>query len=667
MIRARMQTNKITSYVLPFLMIIVVFSLLQNKAFAADNVVAPKESFESGTFNGTSYLPVNGTITSDAQKIVSGKYSAYLSSQASEEWKEFSYTDQSKIKFEKNTTYSVTFSYKSLDMQPLDANRFFYFLARSTDNLEDKQFTTWNDASGGNGIKTMTFTTGNKANYYLIWGIHAGGALSVDDITIVKKISAQSESFEKGSFDQTNFLAGSGVITSDPAKIVNGQYSAYLSSLNSEDWKAFSYTDTNKVKFEKNTTYKVTFSYKTIDMVPTGSDRRFYFLARSTDNTDDKGWTAWSDASGNKGRKSITFTTGNKENYYLIWGIFKGGALSIDDIEITKVNESFESGSFTNTNFNAGSGVITNESSKVVTGQYSAYLKSLATEPTKEFVNTDLNKYKFEPNTTYSVTFSYKSADMDSSNANRYFYFLARSSDKLEEKGMTTWQNPSGSKGSKTVTFTTGSKDNYFLVWGICQGGALSLDDIEISKVSESFEGGSYSGTGFSPVSGMITNESSKTVSGSYSAYLSSTASQQWANFASTDLDQVKFQSNTTYSVTFSYKSIDMDSTNANRYFYFSARGLDDIETKGWTTWNSASGTKGVETVSFTTGNQENYYLFWGIYGGGALSIDDIIIKQATTYLYDDNGRLVQIKQPNNKIIYYNYDSNGNLKGTRTE
>lgn len=110
-----------------------------------------------------------------------------------------------------------------------------------------------------------------------------------------------------------------------------------------------------------------------------------------------------------------------------------------------------------------------------------------------------------------------------------------------------------------------------------------------------------------------------------------------------------------------------MDSTNANRYFYFSARGLDDIETKGWTTWNSAAGTKGVETVTFTTGNQENYYLFWGIYGGGALSIDDIIIKQATTYLYDDNGRLVQIKQPNNKTTYYNYDSNGNLKGTRTE
>lgn len=139
---------------------------------------------------------------------------------------------------------------------------FFYFLARSTDNLEDKQFTTWNDASGGNGIKTMTFTTGNKANYYLIWGIHAGGALSVDDITIVKKISAQSESFEKGSFDQTNFLAGSGVITSDPAKIVNGQYSAYLSSLNSEDWKAFSYTDTNKVKFEKIRPTKLHFPIK---------------------------------------------------------------------------------------------------------------------------------------------------------------------------------------------------------------------------------------------------------------------------------------------------------------------------------------------------------------------------------------------------------------------
>lgn len=73
-------------------------------------------------------------------------------------------------------------------MQPLDSNRFFYFLARSTNGQEDKGITSWNDASGNKGIRTMTFTTGNKENYYLIWGIHAGGSLALDDIQIVKAV-----------------------------------------------------------------------------------------------------------------------------------------------------------------------------------------------------------------------------------------------------------------------------------------------------------------------------------------------------------------------------------------------------------------------------------------------------------------------------------------------
>ncbi|MBP2114947.1 RHS repeat domain-containing protein [Paenibacillus silagei] len=644
----------------------VIFTVLfsPSRVSASENIIVANESFEHGTYAGTNYLPIQGTITRDPQKVVNGKYSTLLSSLQSDVWKEFNYTDSNQVKFEKNTTYQVTFSYKSIDMQPLDSNRFFYFLARSTDGQEDKGFTSWNDASGNTGIRTMTFTTGNKENYYLIWGIHAGGSLAIDDIQIVKAISTQSETFEKGTYNQTDFLPGSGHITSDPNQNVSGQYSAFLSSARSEDWKEFSYTDAQKVKFEKNTTYQVTFSYRSVDMGPVDSNRYFYFLARSTDNTQDKGWTTWNDANGTRGSRTVTFTTANKENYYLIWGIHSGGALSIDDIEITKVSESFEKGTFTDTQFTAGSGVITKDPEKVISGQYSAYLASQQNEEWKTILTTDPNTYRFEKNTTYTVTFSYKPMDMDPMNNGRYFYFLARSMDDQEDKGWTTWNEGSGITKRKSVTFTTGNKDNYYLIWGIRGGGAISLDDITIHKDSESLERGTYSGTDYIPASGILTNDPAKVVNGMYSAYLNSPQTIEWANLMVSDSSRLKFQKNTTYTVSFAYKSIDMEPENSNRHFYFLARGMDNVEVLNWTSWNEGSGSRGVKTVTFTTGEQDNYYLTWGVRNGGAISIDDIIVRQLTTYRYDSSGRLMQVRTPDNSVVRYSYDRNGNMVKT---
>uniref|UniRef100_UPI001F09D6DE RHS repeat domain-containing protein n=1 Tax=Paenibacillus periandrae TaxID=1761741 RepID=UPI001F09D6DE len=41
--------------------------------------------------------------------------------------------------------------------------------------------------------------------------------------------------------------------------------------------------------------------------------------------------------------------------------------------------------------------------------------------------------------------------------------------------------------GSKVVTFTTGSKNKYRLLWGMNQGGGLSIDDIQVTKVHSYF------------------------------------------------------------------------------------------------------------------------------------------------------------------------------------
>lgn len=45
----------------------------------------------------------------------------------------------------------------------------------------------------------------------------------------------------------------------------------------------------------------------------------------------------------------------------------------------------------------------------------------------------------------------------------------------------------------------------------------------------------------------------------------------------------------TNFTLSFAYKSIDMRPTDNNHYFYLSARGIDNTEFKGWTSWNECS------------------------------------------------------------------------------
>lgn len=146
------------------------------------------------------------------------------------------------------------------------------------------------------------------------------------------------ESFESGDLNQTNYIAGAGRITSDPQQVIMGKHSVYVESSPKEAWKDAIYTNENKVQFEKNTTYAVTFSYKSIIEPVQGHNGYFYFTARGvgSDDKSDKGWTEWTGQAGKVGTKTLTFKTGEEENYFLMWGIHNGGALSLDDIIIKK-------------------------------------------------------------------------------------------------------------------------------------------------------------------------------------------------------------------------------------------------------------------------------------------------------------------------------------------
>lgn len=147
------------------------------------------EDFEKGNFAATSFGPGTGgcQIVSDDERVVSGHFSVYGKGNPSKsEWCEFLYSDNKKLALKKNASYAVTFKYKAVEAP--SGGGFYYFVARSSAGgiVNDRGFAKWPDSAGSVATKTINITLGNFDDYYLIWGIHGQGAMSIDEIKIVK-------------------------------------------------------------------------------------------------------------------------------------------------------------------------------------------------------------------------------------------------------------------------------------------------------------------------------------------------------------------------------------------------------------------------------------------------------------------------------------------------
>jgi hypothetical protein len=195
------------------------------------------------------------------------------------------------------------------------------------------------------GTKTIGFTLGDFDDYFLIWGIHKQGALSIDDIRVTeligRKVFEEKEDFESGEFSGSlfNTWERSGQIISDPRKIISGKFSAYGKGNPAKvQWFEFLFSDKNKLAMERKGAYTVGFKYKAVEAP--GGDGFYYFVVKtpSGGNASNLAFTKWSDTDGAVGTKKIDFTLGDFEDYCLIWGIHGKGALSIDDIIVKKRN-----------------------------------------------------------------------------------------------------------------------------------------------------------------------------------------------------------------------------------------------------------------------------------------------------------------------------------------
>jgi hypothetical protein len=317
--------------------------LLGKLKVESGNVSAPpdasvREAFEGGSFASSGYnggFQGIGVITNQPQLAVGGAYSVYGSAQTTQDWSEYLYSDTSKITLEPGTTYTVTFRYKAAAAPA--SGGFYYFLARTGSGgfTHDKGFTTWRDDSGLTRTKTVTFTTDvGFGDYYLIWGLRSGGAISIDDIVITQHPEAANDSFETGDIAASRYELGTGQ-TAGSLSGAGGLHGAWAVSSISDE-RSFLYSRKNALKLKADSAYLVTFRWKPLAAPSGGGFFRFAAESKQSGTAPDFVHRWYGVAGQEVESRSYVVRTDGFKDYRLAWGL-KGGDIAVDDISVIKL------------------------------------------------------------------------------------------------------------------------------------------------------------------------------------------------------------------------------------------------------------------------------------------------------------------------------------------
>lgn len=478
----------------------------QERVSAGGGSLEPKtvvhEGFDSGTFD-KSYFTAGynqyGTITSDPEQVVTGPYSAHGQAPATSDWHEFLYSDSGKVKLEAGATYEVTFNAKSTAAAGQDG--YYYFLARSPSGgvAQDVGVNQWLDDAGQSYTKSFTFTLKHFDDYKLIWGIHNGGGLSIDDITIkkVREASAPPLSFklDPALFPNNDTIYGETVLdpvfqpdVSDAAvwgrAVRDG--GPVIAVKDFADWRSVYVASTPIPASVLNRLYK---------------EAGVHVYTDSYDNLEAN--QAWISIHASKaGVKTIRLPRATPV-FNIMTNTLIGTHINEFQIEMKKgqtaifvlgnppvsghVTEGFEGGSFAASHYTAGFhdqyGQISSNKNQVIDGNFSAYGEAKDSMDWYEFLYSHPERIRLEPGASYKVEFKAKTVIAPGQEGS--FYFLARSATGgiNQDVGVHHWTEAPGDSYSRSFTFTLNDYDDYRLIWGIHNGGALSIDDITITKL----------------------------------------------------------------------------------------------------------------------------------------------------------------------------------------
>ena len=337
------------------------------------------EDFESDSLEEIALaFDEDASLTKDKQQILGGETSLKLVGTGVDSVdKAATYSEA--VSFKPNTTYTVSFDYKTLSDAQQGA--YMYMQLCSGDVVRGSYF--WADlVSNGRRTQTFTFTTDERTDYEMFFGLHKALSVVIDNLVIIEndtavRVRAKGQTytppqrndeyetasfpftanFEQGSLYKAGMLAGDmsfGEITRAQQAVVDGKYSVIGNSDGSVQWMNFLNTDTRKISFKPNTTYTISFDAKTVRKQHNEGGFMVYMRTGLGTFNDDRGYVMW-DAYGNvkelgpdmkasdvnfsvdknaAGRMELRVTTGNKQDYSLYFCIKYGGAFSVDNIRI---------------------------------------------------------------------------------------------------------------------------------------------------------------------------------------------------------------------------------------------------------------------------------------------------------------------------------------------
>ncbi|WP_223694924.1 hypothetical protein [Leifsonia poae] len=465
------------------------------------NTPLRQESFESGGF-GSAFsagaVGTTGTITSQPAEVIAGAFSVKGTAPATKDWQEFLYSVPSAVPLEANATYRVTFRTKTLTAP--GAGAYFYFVARTGSGgvPQDVGSNQWSDSVGASAQKSFEFTLKNFSDYYLIWGIHNGGGLSIDDVVITKTKNAGlppvSYHLDPVLFPGVPEARG-GEIQLDPLFVPTG--TGFTTLARSTDAQSIPVIAAKQLTGWRSV-------LATTPPVPSAVLRRLYrdagvWVYQDSDDNFEANASWVSVHAATAGTKTVAFPT-PEPVYDTTAGRLLGTSVSTVSLTMAKgdtailtrsnpfvhggVTFDFETGSFARSHFTPGFngtyGTITSAAGTVVAGAYSAHGAAPVTTDWYEFLYSNPAEIVLRASTTYTVRFTTKS--VQTPGVGGHFYFLARSQavGASSDAGFTTWTDPVGVVQSREVTFTTGTPSDYRLIWGLRNGGALSVDTITV-------------------------------------------------------------------------------------------------------------------------------------------------------------------------------------------
>jgi hypothetical protein len=108
-----------------------------------------------------------------------------------------------------------------------------------------------------------------------------------------------------------------------------------------DGWNEFLWSDPGRLRLDPDQTYRLSFSYDVLAPAEggTGSDATFYSLVRSRANPvqSDVGWQRWNDPAGTRGQRTLTFTTLEQPQYYVIFGVRHRGRVRVGNVSLIAV------------------------------------------------------------------------------------------------------------------------------------------------------------------------------------------------------------------------------------------------------------------------------------------------------------------------------------------